>query len=95
MQTDYVYSGEKLIMVWSFFSAMVFFVGHFLFWLWLLRRKAKMIFSCTGTPGYLEFVYVSYCRSLNRPLNRGFLLFRALSFINVIVSIIFCMKIIK
>ncbi len=86
---SYSGTGEILIIIWFAVSVLIAVVGTFVFWLWLVRRGVKLTFMWTGTPGYLEYAYVKWCRSEGRPLNRGVIVFRAVSIINVVIAAAF------
>ncbi len=78
--------GEVLIMAWFALSTIVEIIGTTIFWVWLRRRGAKLIFGLAGTPGYLELAYVRWCRNQGRHPNIRLFVFRALSLINVVTS---------
>ena len=78
--------GEILIAVWFAVSIIVEIIGSTIFWVWLRRRGAKLIFGLAGTPGYLELAYVRWCRNQRRHPNIRLFVFRALSLINVVIA---------
>ena len=82
-------TGEILIIIWFAVSVLIAVVGTFVFWLWLVRRGVKLTFMWTGTPGYLEYTYLKWCRGEGRTLNRGIIVFRAVSIINVVIAAAF------
>ncbi len=86
---------EKFLMVWLFVSAIVYFGGSFVFWIFLLRRGVKMIFSFTGTPGYFDFVYIQDCHKNKKKINSSLIAFRVFSFLNAILAIIFALIYLK
>jgi hypothetical protein len=95
MQMNYPDTVEILIMIWFAVSALVAVIGTVVFWLWLLRRGVKLSFTWSGTPGYLEYAYIKWCRSQGRRPNRGIIAFRAISIVNAIIAAAFVIAISK
>jgi len=86
MQITYPEIFKIAVMIWFCASVSFAVVGNFLFWLWLHRRNVKMIFVLTGTPGYLDKVYIEWCKSRGLRPNKKLLIFRATSFVSAIIS---------
>lgn len=82
-------TAEIVIMVWFVASVLITVIGTFGFWIWLLRRGVKLLFMWVGTPGYLEYAYLKWCRNQGCPPNKFLVSFRAISVINVIIAAAF------
>src|SRR5208283_5843880 len=67
---------EIFVIIWFVVSGVIAVLGTPIFWLWLLRRGAGPSFFWAGTPGYLEYVYVKWCRTQGRPPNKAIIIFR-------------------
>lgn len=89
MPLNYPSTGAVFIIVWFAVSILIEVIGTFVFWIWLRKRGLKLVFGLTGTPGYMEYTYLKWCRSQLRRPNTGMLVFRAVSLINVIIAGIF------
>ena len=76
-------------MIWFAASVFIVVVSTFALWLWLLRQGVKLLFIWIGTPGYLEYAYLQWCRNKGQRPNRGIIAFRAVMIINVIIAAIF------
>jgi hypothetical protein len=85
MQINDTVIGSVLIPLWFSASAVIEIVGGIILWCWLHRRGIELIFMLTGTPGYLELVYLRYCRNQGRSSKRV-LIFRLISLINVVIA---------
>jgi hypothetical protein len=70
MQINDTVIGSVLIPLWFSASAVIEIVGGIILWCWLHRRGIELIFMLTGTPGYLELVYLRYCRNQGRSSKR-------------------------
>ncbi len=89
MQMNYPSTGEVLIIIWFAVSVLIAVIGTFVFWIWLVRRGVKLVFMWTGTPGYLEYAYLKWCRSQGVRPSRRIIFFRIVSIINVVVAAAF------
>lgn len=78
--------GQIFIMIWFSISVVVAIAGTFVLWYWLKLQKVDPIFMLIGTPGYLEYFYVKWCRSHGRHPKTVVIVFRALSLISAIVA---------
>jgi hypothetical protein len=86
---------EIFIMIWFSVSVIIEIVGNIVLRNWLRHRGVKLIFVLTGTPGYLEGVYLKFCRSQGQSATRVLTL-RVISMINIIiVGIIFILMVAK
>ena len=87
MQMHNFSTGEIIITFWFAISVLIAVLSTFVFWIWLKRRGAKLhFFMGTGTPGYLEYAYLKWCRDKGQSPNKGFLTFRVVSIISVIIA---------
>jgi len=76
---------EIIIFIWFASSVLIAVVGNFAFWIWLRRRGIKLIFGLVGTPGYLDYVYLKWCREQGRS-GKAIIILRVLSVSNVIAA---------
>jgi hypothetical protein len=53
--------------IWFGVSVLALIVARFVFWIWLTKRGARVSWFWAATPGYLEKVYVDWCRETGRP----------------------------
>lgn len=74
-----------LLLVWFGLSIAIAVLGNFAFYLWLLQKGVRVRFAFAGTPGYLDFLYVQWCRE-NRVPARPVIAVRLLLFLNVIAA---------
>ena len=76
----------QLILVFWFASAVAIAVlGNFVFLLWLQKRGVRLFLGLAGTPGYLDYIYIRWCKTQGR--SPKFILYlRCLSFVNVIAA---------
>lgn len=84
--TNYPSTIDVVILIWFGLSVIIAVLGTFIFWIWLRRHGTKLVFGLIGTPGYLEYAYLKWCRGQQISLNKGILFVRVLSIINVIVA---------
>ena len=89
MQMTSPTSVEIMIMLWFAVSVFVTIISTFVFWIWLIRHGVKLTYMWVGTPGYLEFAYLKWCRSQGRLPSKIVVSFRTISIINVIVAAVF------
>ena len=76
----------QIILVSWFASAIaVAVIGNFVFLIWLQKLGVRGIFGLAGTPGYLDYVYVVWCRTHGRS-PRLIIALRCLSLANVIAA---------
>lgn len=85
---------DIVVIIWFALSVIIAVFGTFVFWIWLRRSGIKLFFGLIGTPGYLEYAYLKWCRAQHISPKRGILFVRVLSIINVIIAgISFIMRI--
>lgn len=85
MQVNFSEVFKIFIMIWFCGSLFAAIIGNLLFWLWL-RRRVNFGYFLISVPGYLDKVYIEWCRSKGLKPNRKLLLFRVVSFVSVIIS---------
>ncbi len=76
----------QLIIVFWFASAVaIAVIGNFVFLFWLQRQRVRFCLGLAGTPGYLDYIYIRWCKTQGHPPT--FILFlRWLSFANAIIA---------
>jgi hypothetical protein len=73
------------VAVWFMVSVVVEIFGNLAFLVWLRRQGAAIRFGWAGMPGYLDRVYVDWCRAQGRSPGHVVLL-RRLSLANMILA---------
>jgi predicted secreted protein len=70
---------EVFVMIWFAVSVALAVIGN----------GAELSFFWAGTPGYLDNVYVKWCRTRGQSPNRWLLIFRVVSIISALIAGIF------
>jgi hypothetical protein len=82
---------EAIEMAW-FCLSIVLVIGHTIFFRqWIRKHDPGFIYLLSGIPGYLEMRYLGLCRRQSRNA-KPVLIFRAVLWINVILTIIVFIK---
>jgi hypothetical protein len=76
---------REAVLVWFVLAVLIEIASSVLLLLWLRRRGVLPVFGLTGVPGYLERVYLEWCRTQGRSWKRVVVL-RTLSILNVVLS---------
>ena len=76
---------QTVIAIWFVVSVIVTVSGKCALYVWLRRQNAPFLFSLSGVPGYLDQVYVKWCRERGRSPSKV-LWFRVVSLVSVVVS---------
>jgi len=88
-QVNYANISQILVFTWFAVSVFIAVVGTVAFRLWLRRLGVRLVLGLAGTPGYMEYGYLKWCRTQGRRPNRGIIVFRAVSAINAIIASVF------
>jgi hypothetical protein len=80
---------EVFVMIWFAVSVALAVIGNVIFLIWLVCKGAELSFFWAGTPGYLDNVYVKWCRTRGQSPNRWLLIFRVVSIISALIAGIF------
>jgi hypothetical protein len=60
-------------------------IANAILYLWLRRKGVSMVFTWSGTPGYLDVLYARWCRE-HQKSPAGILWFRAIALVNLVIA---------
>ena len=86
MQMHNFSTGEIIITFWFAISVLIAVLSTVVFSIWLRLRGIKLHYFMKTTPGYLDYQYLKWCRDKGQSPNKGFLTFRVVSIISVIIA---------
>lgn len=73
------------VAIWFGLAVLTEVTSSFFLWLFLRRHGMDMIFGFTGMPGYLERIYLGWCRREGRS-GKTVVVLRTLSIVNVLIA---------
>jgi len=76
--------------LWFASGVIIAVIQNFVFMYWLKKQGVRFNFGLAGTPGYLDCIYVKWCKSQGRSPKR-ILLLRVLCLANAILAAIVMM----
>lgn len=79
--------GQLIVVLWFCSAIAIAVFGNLVFLIWLKKLGVRPILGLAGTPGYLDYVYVRWCRTQRRSPSL-ILALRCLSLVNVILAAI-------
>ncbi len=71
--------------LWFASAIFIAVIQNVIFMHWLKKQGVRLIFGLAGTPGYLDYVYLNWCKNQGRSPKR-ILMLRALCLANVILA---------
>jgi hypothetical protein len=78
-------TSETAIIIWFVVAGLIEISSSISLLFWLRRHGVKLIFGLRGTPGYLEYAYIKWCRSQGCSWTTVVVL-RIISIINLIAA---------